>query len=447
MLTFYLNGRKMANPDGFESFFSSTILPKSSDMPSSAVKVEGMDFNNAKDRNITVAELLDSFARTGYQASHVSDAVQTINHMRAWEIQRHAATFPETSTSAANSVVNGEATPQHFDQIFFGYTSNLVSSGLRESIRWLVEHKHVSALVTTAGGIEEDIIKCLAPTYIGTFAADDSSLYNNHINRVGNLLVPNNNYVAFEDWLMPILQYMYEEQESRMHAYIKLTQTINEQHKAGLAATDGRKMTAEQQEAADHDQIHWTPSTVIARLGEAIDDSSSIIYWAYKNSIPIFCPGLTDGSFGDMLSAFQIRCRAQAPFASSSPTPSPIPRSPRGLVIDIADDIDRINGIARQANIYNKKLGAIILGSGIVKHHIMNACLNGGGADAAVYVNTADEFDGSDAGARPSEAVSWGKLKVGAKAVKVRGDATVIWPLIVAGTWARVEEKEKELER
>ena len=40
-----------------------------------------------------------------------------------------------------------------------------------------------------------------------------------------------------------------------------------------------------------------------------------------------------------------------------------------------------------------------------------NTLLLPGGADAAVYINTAQEFDGSDAGARPSEAVSWGKLK------------------------------------
>jgi deoxyhypusine synthase len=34
-------------------------------------------------------------------------------------------------------------------------------------------------------------------------------------------------------------------------------------------------------------------------------------------------------------------------------------------------------------------------------------------------VNTAQEFDGSDAGARPDEAVSWGKIKADAKSVKV----------------------------
>jgi hypothetical protein len=33
-----------------------------------------------------------------------------------------------------------------------------------------VQHKLVDVVVTTAGGIEEDFIKCMAPTYMGDFA-------------------------------------------------------------------------------------------------------------------------------------------------------------------------------------------------------------------------------------------------------------------------------------
>ena len=44
-------------------------------------------------------------------------------------------------------------------KIFLAYTSNLISAGVREHIRYLVEHRHVDVLVTTAGGIEEDLIK------------------------------------------------------------------------------------------------------------------------------------------------------------------------------------------------------------------------------------------------------------------------------------------------
>lgn len=40
------------------------------------------------------------------------------------------------------------------------------------------------------------------------------------------------------------------------------------------------------------------------------------------------------------------------------------------------------------------------------------------GADFSVFINTAQEFDGSDAGARPDEAISWGKIKKTAAPVK-----------------------------
>jgi deoxyhypusine synthase len=61
----------------------------------------------------------------------------------------------------------------------------------------------------------------------------------------------------------------------------------------------------------------------------------------------------------------------------------------------------------------------LILGGGIIKHHICNANLMRNGADFSVFINTGNEYDGSDSGARPDEAISWGKIKLGAKPVKV----------------------------
>ncbi len=59
-----------------------------------------------------------------------------------------------------------------------------------------------------------------------------------------------------------------------------------------------------------------------------------------------------------------------------------------------------------------KKSGMIILGGGVIKHHICNANLMRNGADYSVFINTGQEFDGSDSGAKPEEAKSWGKIKV-----------------------------------
>lgn len=92
----------------------------------------------------------------------------------------------------------------------------MVSSGVRDSIRFLVEHSLVDCIVTTAGGVEEDLIKCLAPTYIGEFSLKGSVLRDKGLNRIGNLLVPNDNYCLFEDWVMPLLDKMLEEQKTKV---------------------------------------------------------------------------------------------------------------------------------------------------------------------------------------------------------------------------------------
>ena len=55
----------------------------------------------------------------------------------------------------------------------------------------------IDVIVTTAGGVEEDLIKCLAPTYMGEFSLKGSELRDKGINRIGNLLVPNENYCTF----------------------------------------------------------------------------------------------------------------------------------------------------------------------------------------------------------------------------------------------------------
>lgn len=199
---------------------------------------------------------------------------------------------------------------------------------------------------------------------MGSFSTPGAGLRQQGLNRIGNLIIPNSNYCAFEDWVNPILDTMYQEQESSK---------------------------------GTENEIRWTPSKVIHRLGKEINDERSVCYWAYKNNIPIFCPALTDGSLGDMMFFHTFKT------------------APGQLNLDILEDLRKINLMGIRA----KRAGMIILGGGIVKHHIANACLMRNGADSAVYINTAQEFDGSDAGARPDEAVSWGKIKAEAKTVKV----------------------------
>ena len=151
-----------------------------------------------------------------------------------------------------------------------------------------------------------------------------------------------------------------------------------------------------------------TPSRLISILGMEIDNKESIYYWAYKNKIPVFCPAITDGSLGDMIYFFKTK-------------------HPE-FIIDVAGDIVEMNN----STMGKRKTGIIILGAGVIKHHICNANMYRNGADYAVYINSKEEFDGSDSGAMPDEAVSWGKIAKKAQSVKVYGDATILFPLIVA---------------
>lgn len=88
----------------------------------------------------------------------------------------------------------------------------------------------VDAIVTTAGGVEEDLIKCLAPTFIGAFHLDGSTLRNEGINRIGNLLVPNKNYCMFENWLMPILDTMLKEQKESVSNFLETKYCFQSTH-------------------------------------------------------------------------------------------------------------------------------------------------------------------------------------------------------------------------
>ena len=354
--------KSMSVPDGA----SAAVLQASEEMPSGVPEVRGYDFNLGRDLD----GLMDSFRFMGIQAMNIGKAVDEINRMRRWRLSDDPIVEGEE-----DGLKTLEARAKVKAKIFLAYTSNMVSCGNREVIKFLVQHRMVDVLVASAGGIEEDFMKCMSPHYVGGMALPGADLRKRGINRIGNMLVPNNNYCKFEDWLRPLLDTMLEEQREQ-----------------------GTK---------------WTPSKMIRRMGKEINHPDSIYYWAYQNDIPVFCPAITDGSIGDMLFFQQYR-------------------NP-GLIVDICEDIYRINNEALLA----KKTGMIILGGGLVKHHTCNANLMRNGADFSVFINTGQEFDCSDSGARPDEAVSWGKIRLEAKPVKVYADASIAFPLIVSQTFAK----------
>jgi deoxyhypusine synthase len=303
------------------------------------IDIEGYDFSKGLD----FGKFLNAYKSTGFQASNLGKAIDIAKKMRKDKVT-----------------------------IFLGCTSNMVSSGIRESIVHLVKNKLVHAIVTTAGAVEEDVIKTRKSFILGDFRLDGAELRSKGINRIGNILVPNDRYIEFEKMFTPLLNEMLREQQ------------------------ETGKIT--------------TPSEICKKLG-ALGDETSFLYWANKNNIPVFCPGITDGAIGDNIFFFK----------SENPD----------LKVDVADDVVKLTDMVLDA----KETGAIILGGSLPKHHIMNANMMREGTKYAIYINTAMEGDGSDSGALPEEAKSWGKASADCDSVKVQVDATIAFPLLVAGAF------------
>jgi len=139
-----------------------------------------------------------------------SQAIDEIKKMISWRLSDE----PIDLKKDADEYLDLEYRKTVRCKIFLGYTSNMVSCGLRETLRFLVQHKMVDCLVTSAGGIEEDFMKCLASFYLtegSKWECDDKELRRLTQCRIGNIVVQNEAYIKFEEWLLPIFKEMYED--------------------------------------------------------------------------------------------------------------------------------------------------------------------------------------------------------------------------------------------
>ncbi|MAG38576.1 deoxyhypusine synthase [Candidatus Woesearchaeota archaeon] len=185
--------------------------------------------------NMNVKELVEKLGLIGFQSVKLNNASNVIVKMKK------------------NSA-----------KIFLTFTSNMVTSGLRGFFAQLIKLKIADVIVTTVGGLEEDIMKATGEKFvIGRFESDDVELHEQGVNRVGNLLIKNESYMNFEDRVMPILKKLYKKKK------------------------------------------RWAVSEMLREIGLMLKDENSILYQAAKNKVPIFCPAITDGALGFHLYLFQ----------------------------------------------------------------------------------------------------------------------------------------------
>ncbi|MFN4133107.1 MAG: deoxyhypusine synthase [Candidatus Hadarchaeales archaeon] len=257
---------------------------------------------------------------------------------------------------------------------FLSFPACIIATGCRGIVKDLVRRKLVDVVITTCGTLDHDLARCWKDYYQGNFSADDKKLKREGIHRLGNIFVPEESYgLILEEKLQPMFEEIWKDKK-----------TI-------------------------------TGKELVWEVGRRVRNKKSILYWAWKNHVPVFVPGIFDGAFGSQLWMFW--------------------QTHRDFKLQMFEEQQELADIVFSA----KRTGALMIGGGISKHHTMWWNQFHGGLDYAVYITTAPEWDGSLSGARVKEGISWGKVKPGAKFVTLDGDATVILPIIVSALFERLK--------
>ncbi|ABL77822.1 deoxyhypusine synthase [Thermofilum pendens] len=258
-------------------------------------------------------------------------------------------------------------------RIAVAFPANLVATGLRGLIADSIRRGLLDLVVTTGGTFDHDIARGTGHKYyVGRFEIDDVFLKELGIHRLGNILIPVENYGP------PIERFTHEMLEE-------------------LSAL----------------KSSWSPSELAVESGKRLRDELSILRAVYEKGRLLVSPGVLDSAFGTAIVTFNDKARASS--------------TARFVELDLISDERRIADYMYEA----EKLAGLMLGGGISKHHLIWWAQFRGGLDYAVQITSTPEWDGSLSGARTREAVSWGKIKPEARHVTVPGDVTVILPLIL----------------
>jgi len=260
---------------------------------------------------------------------------------------------------------------------FLSFPACIISTGTRGVIKEVLKRKLFDVVITTTGTLDHDLARVWKDYYHGSFIADDRKLHQQGVNRLGNIFIPLECYgKILEEKIQPVLKELYAVKQK------------------------------------------WSTKDLIWEFGKRLEKEKngkdSILYWAWKNKIPIYVPGITDGAFGSQLWMYY--------------------QDHRNFTIDLFHDEQDLSDIVFTA----KETGAFIIGGGISKHHVIWWNQYCDGLDHAVYITTAVEHDGSLSGAQTREAISWGKIAERAENITIEGDATVLLPLMISALLERL---------
>ncbi|MBD51190.1 MAG: deoxyhypusine synthase [Euryarchaeota archaeon] len=312
------------------------------------VPVKDYDFTKVNDVSSLIDQMKDA---GGFTASKLA---------KGRDILRHSM-----SKSNDEGVLN-----------WLSFPACLCATGTRGFFLEAIKNKKFNVIITTCGTLDHDIARTYENYFHGDFNLDDVALGDEGLNRLGNVIIPNECYgEILENILTPWLEDIEEERKK---------------------------------ESPDNPWLGFGSVELCWAIGNRITDENSLLYWAAKNKIPIVIPGLSDGAIGAQL------------FMHRQKKPD--------FIIDFLADEQILSDLTWTA----KESHALMVGGGISKHHVIWWNQYRGGLDSAVGITTAPEYDGSLSGARLREAISWGKIRAEAPQVVIEGDASLILPILGA---------------
>ena len=307
-----------------------------------------------------------------YDFSSVSDVRTLIDQMG------RAGGFTASKLSRARDILSKAISKSDDDGNlnWLSFPACLCATGTRGFFVEALKRRAYNVVVTTCGTLDHDIARTFRDYFHGDFSLDDIALGREGLNRLGNVVIPNECYgEILERVLLPWLNEIEDERKAK--------DSTNPWRGFGSV------------------ELCWA-------IGDRIEDESSLLYWAAKNRIPMVIPGITDGSIGSQL--FMHR-----------------QRSP-DFMVDVLADEQILSDLIWTAS----ESHGLMIGGGISKHHVIwwNQFREDSGMDSAVSITTAPEYDGSLSGARLKEAMSWGKIRPEAEQIVVEGEASLILPLL-----------------
>ena len=146
---------------------------------------------------------------------------------------------------------------------WISFPAALCATGTRSFFVELVKRRLVDVIVTTCGTLDHDLARTYRKYSHGDFELDDIALGRQGLNRLGNVIVPNECYgEILEAKVLPWLSEIEEERAISSDSPWNGFGTV---------------------------ELCWA-------FGDRIEDEGSLLYWAAKHRIPIVIPGITDGS-------------------------------------------------------------------------------------------------------------------------------------------------------